>query len=356
MKRLALTMVWMLTGGWACSQGPSSAAVPPPPRVALRVRAISFANTKPLLGLPTKTVRSRAACSEDGLTWFEPEIAPEAVVARAAGDVYSASAAGEVKHVQRKIPTDYTNVSVRDFYAGDRTLVTLLEADQRQDDGVPHGRRFFLSVSDHDGDGSELLGLDFHFRPLKVGVFGAGDYLVLGWDEANLLPVLALLKGDGSVRRFMDLEDRTGRQTEAAHEAATAKILEGAVFVPFGEHVLLTYPGTTRAIRVLSAVGEDRTVTLQIPGGYVLNDVLGTDYGHDLVARVRDEPSGDTKPLQRLFEFDAIKGSLGREFTLGKLRMTSVSCAAGFALTAIFVDATEGSATAGHTVVGSARR
>ena len=58
-------------------------------------------------------------------------------------------------HVPRKLPIDYTNVWSATFFAGDQQLVTLLEADQR-DDGPdaspPRVTDYFLSLEDQSGD------------------------------------------------------------------------------------------------------------------------------------------------------------------------------------------------------------
>jgi hypothetical protein len=45
------------------------------------------------------------------------------------------------------MPSDFTDVSIRDFFVADRTLVTLVEAVKRDDHGdtsVPRDVRYFL--------------------------------------------------------------------------------------------------------------------------------------------------------------------------------------------------------------------
>jgi hypothetical protein len=262
---------------------------------------------------------------------------------------------GEVKQLLRKLPTDFTDVSVKDFFAGENTLVTLLEAE-RWESGEPNPREvsYFLSKSDHVGDLSSLVQMDVRFKPLRVATLGPGDdVLVLGWDMANQLPLLAVMKDDGTVRRFIDLDQRRsyGIRGVAKESAApvsagmTQESLQGAVFVPWGDELLITYPGTTRPLLFLTAAGDLRSLSLALPGGFVLRDVLvGVSRG-GLIARAQAMPEAKPKdggekqaPPPRLFEFDTSNGKLLREFFFDKPQVADVTCAAKSSLTAIFYD------------------
>jgi hypothetical protein len=320
-----------------------------------RQKEIHFSDEKPVIGLPVTGLGGPTGkCSNDGTEFFYvaddtgPSKGPE---------LLSVSSAGDVKNLQRKMPVEYTAISVRDFFAADHTLVALLRADRRDDrgDALPRETRYFLSTSDHDGDSAELVSLDLKFKPLKVALFGSGDYLVLGWDEANLLPVLVTLKEDGTIRRFVDLDRKptmpyrsfgSMKEAEAAPESrADLATLQRAAFVPCRSEVLVTYPGTARFVLVLSGGGGDRAIPIQLPSGFVLHDVLvsgGPRY--PLVMRVEQkrELSADAKsgpPLMlRMFEMNSNNGSLLQEFYFDKPSIADVECAPDNRLTAIFVD------------------
>jgi hypothetical protein len=92
---------------------------------------LKFNSEKPVLGLPVGGSGTRAHCSIDGVAFFDLT----GNSAMAGQDIYGISPDGGVTHVLRKVPIDFTNVSVKDFFAGDKTLVTLLEAVNR-DDGL----------------------------------------------------------------------------------------------------------------------------------------------------------------------------------------------------------------------------
>jgi hypothetical protein len=332
---------------------------------------VRFSREKPVLGLPLGSSTTRAHCSTDGTAFYDLTSSG----GMAGQELYSISSAGGVMHLLRKLPIDYTNVLVRDFFAGDQQLVTLLEEDQRDDgtDASPSRvRDYFLSLEDQSGDSSNLVRLDIRFKPVKVARFAPGDVMVLGWDEGNLLPVLAMVKEDGTIRRFVDLDEvrpsapRDARGDDSRTEAETAKqeratleSLQGATFVAFGSEVLLTWPETTKPIWALGASGEARTIPIAIPSGYVLNDVLASSGGRGALelrvkeADVRTQPKADESakpPKMKLMEFDASHGSFIRTITFDKPLVSDVTCAPNSSLTAIFLDTIpDGSQPAANT-------
>lgn len=323
------------------------------------VMRLNFADRKPVLGLPLGSGRSMGHCSTDGTVFFDVSPGSTGGVSVGAPELYRISTDGEAKHVLRTLPKDFTNVSVRDFFAGEQMLVTLLEAVKRDDDDAANPVRetkYFLSMSDHDGDLASLVQLDVRFKPLKVALFASGEIVVLGWDEANELPELAVVKEDGTVSRFLDLY---GRKPDATSEASagdagkaprpepvTLDLLQGAEFVPHGSQMLLTYPGTTRPMQTLDVLGKTRAMPIAIPGGYVLHDVLVSEARAVVVLRVKrlaaekggKDGAGESDDQERLFEFSSFNGALLREFALDNPSVSQVTCAAKSKLMAIFYD------------------
>jgi hypothetical protein len=321
-------------------------------------KKIKFAEGKPVLGLPAEGTRTHPRCSNDGTMFFDVYTHDASPTRMGAPELYSVTSAGEVKRLSQKLPVDFTSMSVIDFFAADHTLVTLLRAE-RDEDGTtpapPREVRYFLSLSDYDGDGADLLSLELKFRPLKVALFGNGDFLVLGWDDANQLPVMATLKEDGEVRRFVDLDNKhptlpygnydSLKEMEASAQAhVNLEMLEHAAFVPFGSQVLLTYPGTARFIRVLGPVGEDRAIPIQLPGGFVLHDVLVSGVRYSLVLRAEQpedaqDPRGQSQDARmKMFEMNSNNGSLLREFLFDRPHIGEVACSPDSRLMAVFED------------------
>jgi hypothetical protein len=331
---------------------PKSPPVGAPP---WRQRALGFHDIKPLLGLSDWQMQGMVHCSNSGAAFINFRLDHSSSWD---DDLYSVSPAAEVKHLPRKIPSGYS-LSLSDFFVAEHTLVTLYRAERRDDGDTtspPRDVRYFLSTSDYDGDQASLVSLDVKFKPLKVALFGSGDFLVLGWDEGNLLPLLAVVKPDGTIRRFIDLDRRTAQFYKAyspIKEAESASdthpdlaTLQRAAFVPFGSQVMLTYPGTTKGFRILGPVSEDRTIPAAFPGGFVLHDVLPAGDRQTLVLRVEEKPDfppagkddAASKPTLRIFEMSLYTGLLLREFTFDKPSVADVACAPTNRLTAIFYD------------------
>lgn len=324
------------------------------------IREIHFSGGKPVLGLPVGDVAAHARCSNDGINFLD--LYADSATAQpgpSMPELYSVSSTAGVKHLVRKIPVGYTNLSLRDFFVADHTLVTLLHAERRDDPDTtapPRDVRYFLSVSDYDGDQASLVSLDLKFKPLKVALFASGDFLVLGWDEANLLPLLALVKEDGTIRRFIDLDHKPEepykayssiKEVESAPETRPdLATLQRAAFVSFNGQVMLTYPGTARDIRVLSSLGGDGSIPIALPGGFVLHDVLPAGDRRTLILRAEEKrdspPAGKdgsaSKPMLRMFEMDAHYGTLLREFIFDQPAIADVTCSPANKLTAIFYD------------------
>lgn len=313
---------------------------------------IHFSDEKAILGMPASSSRSVTHCSSDGTTFLDHHAAGST-----ASELYSIEQDGTLKHFSRKLPPNFTHVSNLDFFAGEHTLVTLLKAELDDDTAgatAPRETDYFLSLSDHDGDSAELLPLELKFTPLKIALFGSGDYLVLGWDEGNLQPLLAILKSDGTIRRFVDLSDRLHSESFTSYnsmkeaesspkERSSLASLQRVQFVPYGSYVLLTYPGTTKSILVLSSIGEDWVIPIAIPGGFVLHDALVSNEHSPLVLRVQaDQDSArfarTAAPPRKLFEMDSYHGQFLRELIPDKPRVDDVTCAANSKLTAIFTD------------------
>lgn len=305
------------------------------PRSGVRQRFITFVTNTPVLGLPAEITKAAGLCSSDGLSYFDTSAGTPTPA-----DLYTVSATAEVKHLRRKLPSGFTDLSVVDFYPASHLLVTFFQAEKRDDpDAKPTATEYILSLSDHDGDQSDLLDLRLSFKPLNVAAFASGEFLVIGWDTANQQPVLAILKEDGTVRRFVNL---AALQHPDPISEVTLELLSAAAFVPWGDDVLLTFPRTTRPARLIRAVGQDLVVPLPIPPGYTLHDVLGSDGHTPVVARVQaipppDEPKSSPPPALKLFEFYPSQATPFRELVFEKTPPASVTCAAKSLLTAVFL-------------------
>src|ERR1017187_3683217 len=140
--------------------------------------------------------------------------------------------------------------------------------------------------------------------------------MVLGGDEANLLPMIAVMKESGAIRSFLDLDDHKAKGA-FDRGSVNAEMLQDAAFVAFGNNVLLTFPGTVKPVLELNTTGVLRSIPITIPAGYVLHDVLNSDARRTLVERVQAKKEGDKPGLydeaedtqRRLFEVSSSTGA-----------------------------------------------
>jgi hypothetical protein len=333
---------------------------------------VRFANAKPVLGMPLKSAKSMVRCASDNTAFFnlvgDSQLSDVAEVPR----LYSISTDGEVKSLLRKLPVDFNDLTVKDFFVSEHRVVTLVRAARRDDQGASDPK-YFLSSLDTQGDFRESVEVEGRFRPMKIGVFGDGEFLVLGWDDANLLPMLALVKESGQIRHFLDVDDVKAKGALSKGHVSAA-LLQDAALVSFGGDVLLTFPGTANALLDLSTGGAVGPIPIALPAGYVLHDVLYTvSRPPTIVVRARAKKDTDkpgefdeaNDPTRRLFEFSA-HGALLRELVPDIPKVADVTCAGGGSLTAIYYGTvfdsthsatnTNASTSGAQLVVSSARR
>lgn len=320
-------------------------------RPAWKQKEVSFRDAKPVVGLPGEEL-SASHCSADGTVFFETESHIKNL-ARPDDDIYSVAMDGEVKRLHWEMPPlEFNGIEAVDFFTSSSELVTLFHAEKYDPDKEgPIEKAYFISTSDHDGDGGKLVRLDVKFRPLKVARLGRGDFILLGWDEANLLPELALLKPDGTLRRFIDLDNKptdggldpfTMKGARAKPSEEEFRALYDAEFSAFGDQVLLAQRWSNAPVHVLSGVGEERKIPVEFPAGFLLRDILPSMGNWTMVVRMTDKrPIRATNlpqppRVERVFEVDSNHGSLVREFTFDTPSAADVTCAPAGKIAAMY--------------------
>jgi hypothetical protein len=167
---------------------------------------LKFSGANELKGFPVlEATLAPLHCSNDGVTYLDGY---RSVATQSTSELYSVSEEGDTQRIARALPSGYGRVLVKDFFAGDRSLISLLEASGgKSASGDPKKISFFLSLSDRDGGHPSLVELNIPFQPYKVAILGLGEILVLGLDTSNGVPLLAMIRDDGTVDRFVDLDN-----------------------------------------------------------------------------------------------------------------------------------------------------
>ncbi len=360
--RTHLVTALYLSGLWAWQVGncQHSAVASPLP-----TKTLDLSSGKVLLGLPPSTVMGYPLrCSSDGTLFVEVYADSNRRNVNLVPDLFSISDHLDVKRLNRQLPTGYKRVYVRSMFPGEHVIASLVEGYGKIDpagSGDPNGKSYFIATTDRIGGSSKLIELDLKFEPLKVAILDSGKFIVLGIDLQNIVPLLALLNEDGSLSRMIDLDNRgydgsseldhiySGRADEATTTSRRLKIagaLSRASLVPFGSKILLVQAGSLLPVYVLSDSGEESAITVSLPAGMLIDDILGSDHNETWIVRTQSLDSYQKfqkdhivqNPDQRLFEVDSRTGKTLRSLAVKGPQVAEVSCAANKKLSSIYYD------------------
>ena len=335
---------------------PQKAPAPPPP-----IRTLDLTHTEPIPSLAAPNVNGYpAVCSSDGTIFVQP-FSSTTQQPGAHPAIFSISDTREVGIVTVSLPSDYNQVNIRSLFPTPQELVAVVQASQPTDPNVPvvKGRpTSFLSINPRDSADSRLLQLDLPFNVVRAALLSSGDFLVLGNDTVNQLPVLAMLGSDGTLKKMLDLDPRLYLQskelaanatsrtsdTRTAQQKMVQRALSSARFVPFGDQVLLVQTGTTMPVLRFTSSGDPDPVTIKLPPGFVLDRILGSSDRDTWVllatpprplARMTSSQDAEGSP-NHLFEVDPITGEVIDELALTGTQNSNVACAAHQKLTALY--------------------
>jgi hypothetical protein len=326
---------------------------------ALPVRTIDLSKGKALIGLLDSPIAGYPwRCTSDGASFVEIYDYSPKTLDDAMAELFSISASGEVKKIQRNFPKQNRDVTVRSFYPGESLIATLFNAQPEkkpassQADDTP---QYFLSLSKRDGTFSKQIQLDLKFEPLKIAVLDSGRFLALGVGSINQEPLLALLDTDGTFVRRIDLDPNPlnsspslqaiyKKALDASNASSGAAISAGSSdFVPYGSKVLYFQPGSDLPVHILGERGEENAVRMSLPKGYLPISILASAKGDTWVVRTQRlatfanlQNKGIVEnPEQQLFEVDPVTGETLRELHVQGVHPGEITCATDKKLTAL---------------------
>ncbi|MBS1814485.1 MAG: hypothetical protein JSS87_06390 [Acidobacteria bacterium] len=290
---------------------------------------VTFLNKNPVTGFNSGLRNAGSMCTEDGATIYVQTFDKPGFV-----QITRVSDSGNVSTRMLHAPLNAGGVKVLDWFVGNKDIVLLIKVWDRSDDDVQHNVRYLLyTMEGLGGSEPDIVSLDVKFRPRNAAIFGNGDLLLTGQDDANDLPELAIVKRDGTVARFYDLSTMRGGVSTYAHDLVNGR------FIPYGNDLLLAGSGGDARVLILRANGDGRAITLHAPQGFAIAQILNSGDSGILVVRVR--PSGHTKSAEdtgRILEYSAPSGRLLSWLDLDGVKSEDVTCAVNLSLTAITPD------------------
>jgi hypothetical protein len=183
--------------------------------------------------------------------------------------------------------------------------------------------------------------------------------VILGIDELNRVPKLAIVESDGTLHKILDLDNKTYEKDTAVnrvfntskdpvdkdHIYAVERALSFAEFLPDGPNVVLLQGTTSLPAKVIGDEGEISEFTLTSPPGSAILEVLASDPKGPIVARLQGEAQLSksihegpvSNPNEPLVEFSRETGKMLKWIKVaGGPLPQEVTCATNGELTAIY--------------------
>lgn len=278
---------------------------------------LKVASTTPVPGI-SESLLTTALCGSDN-----------SIVLRVAGlagvgDLVSISADGQnvVRFNAFKV-SDIENPKFYQYFVGGSDVYVLTRSSKPTDETIklrtPNGdivTQRKLSTKDYivqfqrDGAFVKSIALDLPFTPQQIGAFPSGGFLVAGAArDGSLKPIVALLKSDGQLDRYLELKgdirpaqpdkkedtkDPVALPRWAAHGEENKQSLAVAenlsLIVADGRNLLLLRSGQKTPVFSVSPGGEVRAITPNVPSGFTLYDLR---VSQDMWVAVYTHPHSD---------------------------------------------------------------
>jgi hypothetical protein len=281
------------------AQHPEPASNPPTGKPGEEIPPIylKVASTTPVPSI-SESLLTTALCASDNSILLR--VAGLAGV----GELVSISADGQkvVRFNAFKV-SDIENPKFYQYFVGGSDVYVLIRSSKPTDETMklrtPNGdivtqRKFstkdYIVQFQRDGAFVKSIALDLPFTPQQIGAFPSGGFLVAGAaKDGSLKPVVALLKSDGQLDRYLELKgdirpaqadkkedanDPVALPRWAAHGEENKQSLTIAenlsLIVLDGRNLLLLRSGQKTPIFSVSPGGEVRAITPDVPSGFTL--------------------------------------------------------------------------------------
>jgi hypothetical protein len=261
---------------------------------------LKVASTIPVPGI-SESLLTTALCGSD-----------HSVVLRVAGlagigDLVSISSDGQqvVRFSAFKV-RDIDNPKFYQYFIGGSDVYVLTRSSKPTDETMklrtPNGdiitqRKFstkdYIVQFQRDGTFLRSVALDVPFTPQQIGAFPSGGFLVAGAaKDGSFRPVVALVKSDGQLDRYLELKGdiraaQAGKKEDAKDPVALPRwsthgtenkqsltVAENlSLVVADGRNLLLLRSGQKTPIFSVSPGGEVRAIVPDVPPGFTLYDL-----------------------------------------------------------------------------------
>jgi hypothetical protein len=295
-------------------------------------------SSMPVPSLPTESVTRPVLCFPDGgilLRLAMPDTGVE--------DPVSVSSDGKtvIRFGKEKI-NDVPDPSLLSIFVSDSELYALAlgriplgyQSTWRKPNGEvethPASKSSpFVARFRRDGTYAGAVPLDLSFKPLHLGVFENGDFLIAGADESTSEPRVAILGSNGQFRRSVELKGDVHAQEEFGESGkekdpnalprfkpgkdvpqSLRRVVFASQIVKDGPNLLLFRP-LKGPVFSTSPSGEVQVHKLKVEGDYKLFTIKTT--GNDWIVELTQELADGTERFVT-YAFDPETGAPRREY------------------------------------------
>jgi len=231
---------------------------------------------------------------------------------------------------------DLSGKEIIDWYPSESGALALVLAGESSQGGTSANsgpRHYYVVTFGTDGAYKSQVKIDASFTPSKIAGFDSGILLAYGADRNTDQPTLALLKQDGSVLRYLQLDTSVrnwyASKTDSNESASRSPItLPSGQLTPYSDSVLLVSQGSTLPVFAIREDGSIRAVRVAIPDGYTLDSIITRPQQWYVRFRARPleaERTTSDAPSP-LFEVNPEEGTLIERLSPVGVRADEVAC------------------------------
>ncbi len=138
---------------------------------------------------------------------------------------------------------------------------------------VVSGTKYFIAQYQSDGTFTRLIRLDLPYRPVWLGAFPTGGFLIVGEDRRTSPPGqrVAMLNSDGRMDRLLELgDDNAATRTRTSPSSSPFQPRVTSAIVSSGRDLLVLAKSSDSPVFLVSPGGEVRRIKIATPAGYTL--------------------------------------------------------------------------------------
>jgi hypothetical protein len=221
-----------------------------------------------------------------------------------------------------------------------RTMVAFLvqgtktSADAATTESQRETKHYFVAEFDRAGHYKKAIQLATEFPLFRLAVLDSGEFLVTGYDSATDSERLLLLDDLGQLVRPIDQPLSDAERSARRSASSTMRMYAGAQssgltnFVGYKDKVLVWRSGTNDPVLEVNGDGAKREVSIAVPKGSVLQDVVPSD--DQWIIHVSADVASSAGPRElsgyQYYEVSPLDGSLERQLSTASSPINSIAC------------------------------